>query len=149
MGVFPRFDREELDPGPPRKTGLPRLWELIARDFWDNFRAGFLALAGCIPFMSGLFLAASVHSMPLAPLMGLIGGAVAGPELCALADILLRGLRDDIGRVFWPTYRRAWRRSAGASLLPALFLICPGLDGAFQIEERSRGRGTPPEDFGS
>jgi len=256
--VFPSFDREELDPEPPRKTGLPRLWELATRDLWDNFRAGFLALAGCVPFISGLFLAASIHSMPLALLMGLVGGAVAGPELCALADILLRGLRDDIGRAFWPTYRGAWRRSAGAALLPgalggallgteifmlfhaealqmgsaagaalvlgvllllgmslylwpqlalmemslgrliknsallfigqlprtgaalallaayilvslrffsfaasllpltnfwlptlpALFLIYPGLDGAFQIEEKFRGRGEPPEDFG-
>lgn len=118
MGLFPSFDREEFDPDRPRKTGLPRLGELIVRDFWDNFRAGFLALAGCISFILGLFFVVSTHAMLLAPVVGLIGGAVAGPELCAQADTLLRGLRDDIGRVWWPAYRKAWKRSAKASLLP-------------------------------
>lgn len=126
MGLFPRFDLEEPERSPdaPRKTGIPRLWELVRRDFWDNFRAGFLALMGCIPFMIGMFFAVSVHAVLLAPLAGLIGGAVAGPELCALADTLLRGMRDDTGRAWWPSYRKAWRRGAKASLLPG------GLGGA-------------------
>lgn len=120
MGLFPRFDEEESGRGEdiPRKTGFPRLWELASRDFWDNFRAGFLALAGCVPFIAGMFFAVSAHAVLLAPLAGLVGGAVAGPELCALADTLLRGLRDDTGRVWWRTYRTAWRRSARAALLP-------------------------------
>ena len=101
MGLFPRFDEEESGRGEdiPRKTGLPRLWELASRDFWDNFRAGFLALVGCLPFIAGMFFAVSTHAVLLAPLAGLMGGAIAGPELCALADTLLRGLRDDTGRV--------------------------------------------------
>ncbi len=120
VDLFPRFDRQEPEPTQdiPRKTGFPRLWELASRDFWDNFRAGFLALAGCVPFIAGMFFAVSAHAVLLAPLAGLVGGAVAGPELCALADTLLRGLRDDTGRVWWHTYRAAWRRSAKASLLP-------------------------------
>ena len=81
-------------------------------------RAGFLALAGCIPFLFGMFFVVSSHAMLLAPVVGLIGGAAAGPELCAQTDILLRGLRDDVGRAWWPTYRKAWRRSARASVLP-------------------------------
>ena len=120
MGLFPRFDEEESGRGEdiPRKTGLPRLWELASRNFWDNFRAGFLALVGCLPFIAGMFFAVSTHAVLLAPLAGLMGGAIAGPELCALADTLLRGLRDDTGRVWWRTYRTAWRRSARAALLP-------------------------------
>lgn len=108
----------ERAPDAPRKTGLPRLWELASRDFWDNFRAGFLALAGCLPFIAGMFFACATHVMIFAPVLGLIGGAAAGPELCALADTLLRGLRDDTGRAWWRTYRAAWRRSARAALLP-------------------------------
>ena len=144
MGLFPRFDEET--PGgaqdAPRKTGLPRLWELVSRDFWDNFRAGFLALAGCVPFIAGMFFAVSTHVMLFAPLAGLAGGALAGPELCALADTLLRGLRDDTGRVWWRTYRKAWRRSARAALLPGalggallgtqIFLLLHA--GAFQVD---------------
>lgn len=120
MGLFPRFDEEEPERAPdaPRKTGLPRLWELLRRDFWDYFRAGFLALAGCVPFIVGMVFAVAGRAALLAPVSGLIGGALAGPELCALADTLLRGLRDDTGRVWWRTYRSAWRRSAKAALLP-------------------------------
>lgn len=119
MGLFPRFDEVERERSPdaPRKTGLPRLWQLIRRDIWDDFRAGFLALAGCIPFIAGMFFAVGAHAALLAPLAGFIGGAAAGPELCALADTLLRGLRDD-PVTGWGAYRRAWRRSARASLLP-------------------------------
>ena len=132
----------ERTPDAPRKTGFPRLWELVRRDFWDCFRAGFLALAGCLPFIAGMFFAVSTHVMLFAPLAGLIGGAAAGPELCALADTLLRSLRDDTGRAWWPTYRNAWKRSAKAALLPGaiggtllaaqLFLLLHA--GALQLE---------------
>lgn len=120
MGLFPGFDEQVPEPGEsiPRKTGFARLWQLASRDLWRNFLAGFLALLGCAPFAAGVVLSVAGGSMPLAPLCGLVGGAVAGPELCALADTLLRGLRDDVGRAWWPTYRRAWRYSAKAALLP-------------------------------
>lgn len=103
--------------GLPRKTGIFRLWETLSRDFWDIFRAGFLALAGCVPFLAGLLYSLSTHSMIYAPLAGLLGGAIAGPQLCGLADTVLRGLRDEPG-FWWHTYRRVWKRSAKASLLP-------------------------------
>ena len=120
MGLFPRFDEQVPEPSEnlPRKTGLARLWQLASRDLWGNFLAGLLALLGCVPFAGGLVLAVIASSMPLAPLCGLVGGAIAGPELCGLADTLLRGLRDDVGRAWWPTYRRAWRRNAKTALLP-------------------------------
>lgn len=116
MGLFSRFGEAEPERS-PRKTGLSRLWQLVRRDIWDDFRAGFLALAGCLPFIGGMVFAVSVHAVLPALLAGLIGGAAAGPELCALADTLLRGLRDD-PVTGWGAYRRAWARSAKASLLP-------------------------------
>lgn len=120
MGLFPRFDEEE--PGRssdvPRRTGFSRFWKILRRDVFDDFKAGFLALLGCVPFIAGMFLAVTAYAMALAPVCGLIGGAIAGPQLCALADTLLRSLRDDTGGVWWRTYRRAWGRSAKASLLP-------------------------------
>ena len=117
MGFLPNYD----NPGPerdlPRKTGAFRLWEMLSRDFWDLFRAGFLALLGCVPFLLGLAYSLSSHVLIFAPLLGLLGGALAGPELCGLADTVLRGLRDEPG-FWWRTYRRAWVRNAKASLLP-------------------------------
>ena len=57
------------------------------------------------------------HVLIYAPLAGLLGGAIAGPELCGLADTVLRGLRDEPG-FWWYTYRRVWVRNAKACLLP-------------------------------
>lgn len=117
MGFLPNYD----NPGPerdlPRKTGIFRLWEMLSRDFWDLFRAGFLALAGCAPFLLGVVYSLSAHVLVYAPVVGLLGGAVAGPELCSLADTVLRGLRDEPG-FWWHTYQKAWARNAKACLLP-------------------------------
>ena len=116
MGFLPNYDRE--GPGiAPRKTGLPRFWETLSRDFWDVVRAGLLALAGCLPFLVGAAFSLHSHVLLFAPVCGLLGGAIAGPELCALADTILRGLRDEPG-FWWHTYKRAWKRNARASLLP-------------------------------
>ena len=119
MGFLPNYDREGpgVPPDAPRKTGLPRFWEVLSRDFWDVFRAGFLALIGCLPFFVGTVFSLYSHVLVFAPLSGLIGGALAGPELCGLADTILRGLRDEPG-FWWHTYKRAWKRNAKASLLP-------------------------------
>lgn len=116
MGFLPNHENApERDL--PRKTGFPRLWETLSRDFWDLFRAGFLALLGCVPFLLGLAYSLTSHVLVYAPIFGLLGGAAAGPELCGLADTVLRGLRDEPG-FWWRTYRRAWVRNAKASLLP-------------------------------
>ena len=116
LGLLPNYNTAPSEDA-PRKHGIARLWELSTRDFWDNFRAGFLALIGCAPFIAGVWFAADSHVLIFAPLFGLLGGAIAGPELCGLADTLLRGLRDEPG-FWWHTYKRAWKRSAKASLLP-------------------------------
>lgn len=119
MGFWPNLEREapEYDSDIPRKTGLPRFWEVLSRDFWDVFRAGFLALLGCVPFMVGTAFAVTSHVLLFAPIAGLAGGAAAGPELCGLADPVLRGLQDEPG-FWWHIYRRAWKRSAKDALLP-------------------------------
>ena len=44
-------------------------------------------------------------------LAGIIGGLIAGPELSAMADTVLRSLRDEPG-YWWETYRRVWKRNA-------------------------------------
>lgn len=116
MGFLPNHEQAPLG-DLPRKTGLSRLWETLSRDFWDLFRAGFLALLGCVPFLLGLAYSLVSHVLVYAPLFGLLGGAIAGPELCGLADTVLRGLRDGPG-FWWRIYRRAWVRNARASLLP-------------------------------
>lgn len=119
MLFFPNFKEEGpgIPPDAPRKKGFARFAELLGRDGLDLFRAGFLALLGCLPFLGGVIYVCAAHSMALAPLLGLAGGILAGPELCGLADTCLRAMRDEPG-FWWHLYRRAWRRNAIASLLP-------------------------------
>ena len=52
-------------------------------------------------------------------LAGIIGGLIAGPELSAMADTVLRSLRDEPG-YWWETYRRVWKRNARESLVPGM-----------------------------
>lgn len=52
-------------------------------------------------------------------LAGIIGGLIAGPELSAMADTVLRSLRDEPG-YWWETYRRVWKRNARESLIPGM-----------------------------
>lgn len=116
MGFLPNHERTpERDL--PRKRGFPRFLELLGRDFWKYFKAGFLALLGALPFLIGMSFALQSHVLLFAPAAGVIGGAIAGPGLCGLADTILRSLRNEPG-FWWHLYRRAWKRNAKASLLP-------------------------------
>ena len=42
---------------------------------------------------------------------------IAGPQLCGVADTILRSLRDEAG-FWWHTYVQAWKRNARFCLLP-------------------------------
>ena len=116
MGLFFSSDRFTR-PGPgvrpdaPRKKGVARLAEIMGRDMWNFFRAGFLAFLGCLPFIIGMFFAVETHALLFMLLAGIIGGLIAGPELSAMADTVLRSLRDEPG-YWWETYRRVWKRNA-------------------------------------
>ena len=78
---------------------------------------GLLAFAGMLPFIAGIFIAYNTHSLLVMFLSGLIGGLIAAPGLCGLADVLLRGLRNETG-LWWYRYRKAMRRNWKGSLLP-------------------------------
>lgn len=116
MGFFSNYD-EIPQEGQPTKRGLARLWEVLGRDFMSLFVAGFLALLGMLPLAGAAVFALYARRTVLAPVLGLAGGLIAGPQLCALADAILRSLRDDSGS-WWRSYRQSWRRSARAALLP-------------------------------
>ena len=93
--------------------------EIMGRDMWNFFRAGFLAFLGCLPFIIGMFFAVETHALLFMLLAGIIGGLIAGPELSAMADTVLRSLRDEPG-YWWETYRRVWKRNARESLVPGM-----------------------------
>lgn len=120
MGLFrPNYLKPGpgVDPNAPRKKGYARFLELLGRDFPSYFKAGLLALLGAVPFLAGTAMAVSAHALLPMLAAGALGGMLAGPQICGLADTILRSLRDEPG-FWWHTYKRAWKRSAAASLLP-------------------------------
>lgn len=120
MGIFSRnFDRPGpgVSPDEPRKKGLARLFELLSRDFGSYFKAGFLAFVSALPFILGMAFAIVTHVVLFALVAAIVGGMLAAPQICGMADTILRSLRDEPG-YWWQTYRRAWKRNVKASLLP-------------------------------
>lgn len=105
-----------------RLTGLPRLTELLDRDFKRFFLANLLTLAGFIPFGAGVIFSLLSSSILVLIPSCLIGGALAGPVLSCHYDVIYRSLRDAPGR-FWTNYKRAWKQNARASILPGM-LFC-------------------------
>lgn len=133
MSIFSSFFGGYNRPGPgvrpdePRKKGIFRLFEILGRDLWSFFKAGFLAAVSMIPFLLGITVAALSHALIFVFIAGLVGGMIAAPQLCGMADTVLRSLRDEPG-YWWPTYRRAWKRNAKACLLPgAVFGLILGM----------------------
>ena len=125
------FDRPGpgVRPDEPRKKGMLRLLEILSRDMWSFFRAGFLALVSFIPFMVLVMLAIDTRALIFVLAAGLIGGPLAMPQIVGLADTVLRSLRDEPG-YWWVTYRRAWKRNLKACVVPGI--LC-GLLLAMQV----------------
>ena len=93
MGLFFSSDRFTR-PGPgvrpdaPRKKGVARLAEIMGRDMWNFFRAGFLAFLGCLPFIIGMFFAVETHALLFMLLAGIIGFIIGVPVLRLRGDYL-------------------------------------------------------------
>ena len=127
MSILSDLFKREDRPGPgvapdePRKKGLRRLWEICTRDLGSFFWAGLLALAGLAAWYFLTVFALLSRSLALAAAAGAAGGLAAAPELCALTDLILRGLRDE-PFYFWRAWRKAWRSSLPACLAPGAAL---------------------------
>lgn len=118
-GLFGSYNRPGpgVRPDEPRKKGFARLIEILGRDLWPFFKAGFLTLLGAVPFLVLMVMAIATHAVIFVLAAGIIGGMIAAPQMCGLADTVLRSLRDEPG-YWWNTYRRAWKRNVKASLVP-------------------------------
>ena len=117
------FQQNYNKPGPgverdtPRKTGLARIVEVISRDFFSFWKASLLLLLSCTPLALGVYLALFNSNAVLMLLTAALGGLIAGPQLCGIADTILRSLRDEAG-FWWHTYAQAWKRNVRFCLLP-------------------------------
>lgn len=110
-----------FDPDAPRKTGLKRIWEMVARDYMSFWRAGMLNLLLMFPFAFGVGYACATHSLLFALLAGTIGGIIAAPGFYGLGDTLLRSLRDESG-FWWYRYSRALGKNWKSALFPGALM---------------------------
>lgn len=101
----------------PRKTGLPRFFELMGRDLWSFYKASFLCLLAFAPGAALTGYGLLGPSLLLTLLGGLLGGLLGAPALCGMVDTVLRALRDEPG-YWWMQYRKALRLDWKESLLP-------------------------------
>lgn len=123
MALFrPDFNRPGpgVDPNAPRKKGLARLWEIFSRDTLGLLAAGALAAVSSLVYIVSMMISIDSHGLILVLTVCPLGGMLAAPQICGLADTILRALRDEPG-YWWSTYRRAWRQNVKGTLLPGAF----------------------------
>lgn len=101
----------------PRKTGLARLWQLFTRDSLRLLGAGALTAVSSVAYAVGLMVSIDSHALLPMLITCPLGGMLAAPQLCGMADTILRGMRDDTAP-WWATYRRAWKQNVRGTLLP-------------------------------
>lgn len=117
MALFPNF-RSPAGSG-RRLTGMARFSELLDRDFKRYFFGNLLTLAGFLPFGIGVLVSILTSSILILIPSCLIGGALAGPALSCMYDLICRSLRDAPGK-FLDNYRRAWKQNWRQSLIPGM-----------------------------
>lgn len=108
-----------------RLTGFSRYTELLGRDFKRFFLVNLLTLLGFLPFVSGVLLSILSSSILILIPACIIGGAIAGPALSCMYDVLFRSLRDAPGK-WTENYKHAlkqnWRQAVIPGIVFCLFL---------------------------
>lgn len=142
--LFRREDRPGpgVEPNEPRKKGIRRLWEVCTRDLSSFFGAGLAGLAGILTWMMLVSLALLTRSVAGTAVAGALGGMIAAPELCALTDLILRGLRDE-PFYGWSAWRKAWKGSLKAGMLPGAVLGAAAALERLAVQLILEGNGTP------
>ncbi len=117
MGLFFRDDEKRFTG--VRSLGFARYREVIEAGWKGFFAVGFISLLLFIPFAGGMVYAVLSKSLLIALLAGAVGGAIAGPGLGCLYDVILRRLRNDMSD-WWTCWRRAFRQNLLISVLTGI-----------------------------
>lgn len=102
-----------------RLKGLPRLLELVDRDFKRFFFINLFTLFGFLPLIAGIVSSILLSSVLILIPACILGGAIAGPFLACLYDSILRSLRDVSGK-WTKNYKKAMKQNWKQSILPGI-----------------------------
>lgn len=114
MGLF--FPQDEKRFTGVRSLGFARYREVLEGSWKAFFMVGFLSLILFVPFAGGMVYAVLSKSALIAILAGAAGGAIAGPGLGGLYDLILRRLRND-NSDWWTCWKKAFRQNLVISIL--------------------------------
>ncbi len=117
MGLF--FPDEERHFPGVRATGFPRYKELLEHNIKEFFFVGFITLVFLIPYGLGMVWAILSKSSLVMLGVGVVGGAIAGPGIACMYDIILRRLRDNKDD-WWTCYKRSMKQNWKASIIPGI-----------------------------
>ena len=100
-----------------RLVGIDRYQDVLGRNWKRFFITGLLTIIGCLPLIAGVLYALFMGSTFILVLCSFVGGAVAGPFIACLYDVILRSLRDAPGS--WvQNYKRSLIQNTRAALMP-------------------------------
>lgn len=117
MGLFFPDDDHHFTYG--RAIGFARYKEVLERSFKEFFLVGFITLVFLIPFGLGAAYAILSSSSLLMLVAAVAGGAISGPGVACMYDIILRRLRDDKSD-WWVCYKKSMRQNWRAAILPGV-----------------------------
>lgn len=117
MGLFFADDEKHIEG--VRAVGFPRYRQLLEHNFKEFFLVGFIALALMIPYGLGMAYALLSKSILVMLLSGIAGGAVAGPGIACMYDLILRRLRDDKSD-WWYCFKKSLKQNWKAAILPGI-----------------------------
>ena len=117
MGLFFADSKKRFTPGRP--VGFARYREVLEASFKEFFLVGFITLVFLIPFGLGMAYAILSSSVLVMLVASVIGGAISGPGVACMYDIILRRLRNDKSD-WWVCYKKSIRQNWCAAVLPGI-----------------------------
>lgn len=117
MGLFFPHDENRFTHG--RAIGFARYREVLEQSFKEFFLVGFITLVFLIPFGLGAAYALLSTSSLVMLAAAVIGGAISGPGVACMYDIILRRLRNDKSD-WWVCYKKSMRQNWRAAILPGI-----------------------------
>jgi len=117
MGLFFPDNENRFTHG--RATGFARYRQVLEGCFKEFFLVGFITLLFLLPFALGMAYAILTSSALVMLAASILGGAVSGPGIACMYDIILRRLRDDRSD-WWVCYRKSMRQNWRAAVLPGI-----------------------------
>lgn len=117
MGLFFQDEENRFTIG--RAVGFARYREVLEESFKEFFLVGFITLVFLIPFGLGMVYAILTSSALVMLAASVIGGAISGPGVACMYDIILRRLRNDKSD-WWVCYKKSMRQNWLTAILPGI-----------------------------